>query len=582
MRKTVGMQEYKPRTAMLGIIVAASLVSGTVLANKQQKLTKQVDKVFNDVIKPGAPGCAVGIYKDNSILYSQGYGLANIENNVPITAKSVFDIGSTSKQFTAASIVKLEQMKKLTLDDDIRKYLPEIPQYDRKITIRNLLNHTSGIRDYIGLMLMAGFDIDDVTTDDDAMNLIVRQKNLDFTPGSDHSYSNSGYFLASVIVERVSGISLKDFAQKHLFTPLKMSSTSYINSHTSLVKNRAAAYGKNEQGDYVRDVSYWEQNGDGAVFTTVEDLMLWDSIFYSEESTYSKLKDSLYEKGKLNDGKELNYALGLSHSKHKGLDLVEHSGSWGGYRAQMVRIPEHKFTVSTLCNSANIHPTHMATQVFELYLAEHLVEDSSAKGNEHSGKETKVHQPSEISDSVYQARAGKYELLDYPGEFVELRFEDSALSLISSYEPKVKLVGSTESIFINNDGQARIEFKNDKSGKLVKTILYGSISKRAYPLKKVVPYTANSSEIRLIIGEYFSDELNLRYQVKLVENQLKAFNSMGKSMTLNFLDKDRVLTDHRFLQMLNIDRDSSGHFKTFSIPTGQSKNITFTKVKNSD
>jgi CubicO group peptidase (beta-lactamase class C family) len=582
MTKFTSILTTRKHSALLGIIVASLFFSATSFANEQLKLSKQVDKLFDELIEPGAPGCAVGIYKNNSILYSQGYGLANIENNVPITPKSVFDIGSTSKQFTAASIVKLEQMKKLTLDDDIRLYLPEIPPYGKKITIRNLLNHTSGLRDYIGLMLMAGFDIDDVTTDDDAMSLIVRQKNLNFTPGSEHSYSNTGFFLASIIVERVSGQSLKDFARQHIFTPLKMTSTGYINSHTSLVKNRAAAYGKNEVGDYVRDVSYWEQNGDGAVFTTVEDLLLWDSIFYSKEATHSKLKNSLYEKGQLDNGEELNYALGLAHSKHKGLELIEHSGSWGGYRAQMVRIPAHNFTVSTLCNRADIHPTHMATKVFELYLAQYLVEVASAKPENKMEEESTIFHPSELADSVYQGHSGKYEILDYPGEFIELVFDDKVFSLVSNFEPKTNLVGASESIFINDKGEARIEFQNDKKGKLEQVVMYGSISRRAYPLKKIVPYFAEKSEIELIVGEYFSEELNLSYRVQYVENQLKAFNRRGKTMTLDFLDKDRFLTEHRFLPLLEIHRDSNGSFRNFSISLGHSKNIMFTRVKESD
>jgi CubicO group peptidase (beta-lactamase class C family) len=577
MAKKISTQIESCQNLLFAIGLASFFFSSTSIADNQSQLSEQVDKLFNEVVSPGAPGCAVGIYKDNKMLYSQGYGLANIENNVPITPKSVFDIGSTSKQFTAASIVKLEQQGKLSLADDIRKYLPEIPKYDKKITIKHLLNHTSGLRDYIYLMLWSGFDIDDVTTDHDALNLIKRQKNLNFTPGSEHLYSNTGYFLASLIVERVSGKTLKDFAQETIFTPLKMTSTGYINSHTSLVKNRAAAYSKDKEGEYRRNVSYWEQNGDGAVFTTVEDLMLWDAIFYSNTSEYLTLKKALYQKGKLNDGNELNYALGLIHSKHKGLELIEHGGSWGGYRAQMIRIPTHKLSVSTLCNIGKINSNHMATQVVELYLAEHLVENSEIKPNDKDLETANVYEPIKLAGNIFEKYSGKYEFVDYPGEVIELIYKDNVFSLNTNFEPVANLVGASDDIFVNDKGQARIAFQYDNKNSLDKIIYYGSTSKLPYQLNKVVPYSAVKKEVESIVGEYYSEELNLSYQVKYFEDQFKAFDRSGKAIALSFLDKDRLLTDNPNFKILDIHRDSSGNFEKFSISSGRVKNIFFSK-----
>src|SRR5216683_6050520 len=211
------------RRGIVGVLLASALVFGSSLAaagnTAEEKKTVAVDEIFVDLTKAGSPGCALGVYRDGKMVYAKGYGLANLEQNVPITPQSVFDIGSTSKQFTAASILLLEKQGKLSVNDDIRKYIPELPDYGQKITILQLLNHTSGLRDYLTLMELAGVPIDSVTTDTDALALITRQKALNFGPGSEWLYSNTGFFLLSTIVQRVSGKTLREFATENIFAP---------------------------------------------------------------------------------------------------------------------------------------------------------------------------------------------------------------------------------------------------------------------------------------------------------------------------------------------------------------------------
>lgn len=353
---------------MLAVLVASSLAVSS--ASAQGKKHSEVDAVFADVSKPGSPGCALAVARDGRIIYEKGYGLANIEENVVITPKTVFDIGSTSKQFTAASILLLEKQGKLSLSDDIRKYLPEIPDYGRKITILNLLNHTSGLRDYLTLFDLAGVNVDSVTTDDDALAIVAHQKALNFEPGSEWLYSNTGFFLLSVIVKRVSGETLARFAEENIFAPLQMANTVYRDDHTLIVPNRALAYeGKEKTSGYSINVSYFEQTGDGAVHTSVEDLQKWDENFYSGKVGGKELLAELQEPGKLNDGKALHYAKGLATGEYRGLKVVEHGGSWGGYRAQLLRFPEQHFSVVCLCNLGNANPEKRALQVADIYLS---------------------------------------------------------------------------------------------------------------------------------------------------------------------------------------------------------------------
>lgn len=353
------------------LVSAASLC---VMA--QSPINPAVDAVFSDLTKSGSPGCALGVNRDGKLIYTKAYGLANVEQQVPLTPDSVFDIGSTSKQFTAASILLLEKQGKLKLDDDVRKWIPELPDYAEhgggRVSILNLLNHTSGIRDYLTLFVLAGMPIDGVTTDDTALAILTRQKALNFLPGSEFLYSNSGYFLLSIIVKRASGKTLREFARENIFAPLGMTHTQYRDDHRSLVANRALAYNPNQKGGFQLGVSYFEQTGDGAVHTSVEDLLKWDENFYSGQVGGRDFLAELQERGRLNNEKLLDYAKGLFIRTRRGLPTVDHGGAWGGYRAQLLRFPEQHFSVVCLCNLANANPEKRAEEVAEVFLANQM------------------------------------------------------------------------------------------------------------------------------------------------------------------------------------------------------------------
>ena len=376
-------------TAFLFLLIFSLRSAGTgYTATSDEKSAAAVDEVFSDLTKSGSPGCALGVYRDGKIIYAKGYGLANVEENVAITPQSVFDIGSTSKQFTAASILLLEKQGKLSVNDDIRKYITELPDYGQKITILQLLNHTSGLRDYLTLMELAGIRIDSVTTDADALALIMRQKALNFAPGSEWLYSNTGFFLLSTIVQRASGKTLREFAAENIFAPLEMTHTQFRNSHAALIANRALAYEEQENhAGYTLNVSYFEQTGDGAVHTSVEDLLKWDENFYSPRVGGKEFLAEIQERGKLNDGKVLDYAKGLRLQEYRGLQTVSHGGSWGGYRAELLRFPDHHFSVACLCNVGNAGATRRAHQVADIY-AGNLMKPRENKSKESDNKES--------------------------------------------------------------------------------------------------------------------------------------------------------------------------------------------------
>jgi CubicO group peptidase (beta-lactamase class C family) len=352
--------------------MSSLIVAAAAIAALAAPAPSDVDRVFADLDRPGSPGCALAVIRDGQAAYEHGYGMANLEHRVPITPHTVFDIGSTSKQFTAAAIHLLAAEGRLSVDDDVRRWVPELQAYDTgTITLRHLLHHTSGIRDYLELMSLAGVRFEDVSTDDDALALLSRQKAANFAPGAEHLYSNSGFFLLSIVVKRASGRSLRELAAERIFAPLGMRETHFHDDHTMVVANRATGY-ERADGGFKTSLSNFEQTGDGGVYTTVEDLARWDRNFYEPVVGGPRLLEDLLRPGVLRDGKPLTYASGLSVDTYRGLKTVSHGGSWAGYRAELLRFPDQRLSVICLCNVNDSRPTRRAREVAALYLGDRM------------------------------------------------------------------------------------------------------------------------------------------------------------------------------------------------------------------
>jgi CubicO group peptidase (beta-lactamase class C family) len=364
-----------------------------------------VDHLFAQWTTPDSPGASIAVIQNGKIVYSKGYGAANLEYGVPNAPTTVFHLASVSKQFTAFAIYLLAQDGKLSLDDDVRKYVPKLHDFGKVITIRQLLHHTGGVRDQWNLLALAGWRLDDEITDDDVARLLFQQTELNFAPGDQFLYSNSGYTLLAMVVKQVSGKTLPEFARERIFDPLGMSHTHFQDNYGIVVKDRAYSYGRRPDGKYQYVALTYSTVGPSSLFSAVGDLARWDENFYTGEVGGPALLAQMQEKGKLNNGKEIEYASGLEIGKYRGLRTVEHAGGAAAYRTNILRFPDQHFSVVVLANAGDLSPTALSFKIADIYLKDRLqpTPDKPSLGDRPEVT---------IDPKVLDAYVGDYELQD--------------------------------------------------------------------------------------------------------------------------------------------------------------------------
>jgi len=345
-----------------------------------QDMQNKIDAIFADVNRSDSPGCAMGIVQDGELIYTQGYGMANLECEMPIDSASIFHVASVSKQFTCMAILLLLQDGKLKLDDDVRRYIPELPDYGDVITIRHLAHHISGLRDQWELLRYAGWREDDVKTNDDVLYLAARQRGVNFRPGEEYLYCNTGYTLMAIIVERLSGQLFRAFTTERIFKPSGMARTHFHDFHGELVVGRTSAYQKRQEGGYQVSIPMFDTVGATSLFTTVEDLARWAHNFETGV-VGSDVLDVMHKQGVLNSGEQIGYALGQSVETYRGLKQVQHSGSDAGYRSHFVRFPEQNAAMIVLSNLNTSNPGGRVRQMMDVYF-EGILEPLPKKASE--------------------------------------------------------------------------------------------------------------------------------------------------------------------------------------------------------
>jgi CubicO group peptidase (beta-lactamase class C family) len=563
---------HRGLTCAVTALLCAQAVASRLSA-QDMPANAAVDAIFASWDSPTSPGCALGVYRDGRIIYTRGYGMADLERRVPITPATVFDIGSTSKQFAAASIVLLAQDGRLSLDDDVRRHIPELPAYDQPITIRHLLHHTSGLRDYIGLLTMAGVGTDNVATAEDALDAIVRQRQLNFAPGSEHLYSNSGYFLLSIIVERVTGESLRVFARQRIFEPLGMQRTHYLGSYNDVVADRALAYAPGSGGGMRTDMSRWLQLGDGAVFTTVEELLLWDRNFYDPQVGGSALLDALHERGRLASGDTLNYALGLGHGRYRGLRTVSHGGSWGGYRAELLRFPDQRFSVATLCNLATISPTLLSQRVADVFLAD-LLQPVAAPTPAAAAPAPAAAAPQvTLPEAALQALAGSYRNAA-TGASRDIAFEDGRLYLLLGRRLEMRAVSATEFVIPDAPVAVTVSFTAPSAG-APRRMRWNQTGQQALDLDQLEAVSLSPAQLDGYTGRYFSEELQAAFTLRIDSGVLTVTRRGAAPQALRPVTQDEFSAGSLTVRF---QRDAAGAVNGFRLDAGRVRDLLFQRT----
>jgi CubicO group peptidase (beta-lactamase class C family) len=571
------------RTASVRLALAApallALLAASPEAPKPEDTKSRVDAIFSEYDRSDSPGCSLGVFRGGRIDYARGYGMANLELGVANSPQTVMDIGSTGKQFTAFSIQLLASERKLSLDDDIRKWLPEIPDYGKTITIRHLLHHTGGLRDYIELFSLQGVAEEDLSTREDTLEVLALQKAPNFAPGDEHLYSNTGYFLLGEIVRRASGQSLRDFARERIFVPLGMRHTQYNDSHTRLIPGRATGYSKSEGGGFGIEMSDWEQVGDGGVLTSVEDLQRWDENFYAATAGGPGVIAAMLEPGVLNSGKKIPYASALYVAEYRGLPVVEHGGSWAGYRAQLLRFPKQHWSVACICNLAQANPSRLAHRVAEVYLGDRMKKESADEAGRGAatGKSGTL---SKADAARLGSLAGAY--LDRENDrFLRLAVENGELGGRLGSRRVTLVPLAADRFRIDGIAGVKAEARTAPSGgarpRLAVTVDDdGDVE--SWTLEPVDAWTPAPADLAALAGRYASAELDTTWRLETKDGKLFLRYRGAPEEPLSPTVADRLSAGG---QVLRITRDASGKPSGFTVDEGRVRGIAFRWVSPS-
>lgn len=536
------------------------IVNAQIKATPKLKTSVKVDKLLSKYDFKNKPGLSIAVIKDGAIVYKKGFGIANLEYGTPITTSTVFQVASVSKQFTVFSILLLEQERKLSIDDDIRKYLPEISDYGHKITIKNLANHTSGIRDNTDLANLIGISEADLFSNENAVRLITSQKELNFIPGDEFQYCNSGYILLAEIVKRVSGQSFAEFTQARIFKPLKMKNSQFIDAPETIIKNRAYSYDKFDN-TYYKNILNHSFVGSTGLNTTIDDLSLWAMNFEKKTIGNDTIFNKMKEKSRLNNGELIPYGLGLENQNYKGLNVVFHGGGIGRYGSRILLIPEQNFSIVYMCNSHEFHPFDIVYPIIDYYL---------------SDKET-TSQTKTINKTLLQNFVGDY------GKFFEMVFTFSSINdtlflQIKGDENKVKLIQTSDYEFTYpNIPHSKFVFEkiNGQNSHTVNWhIADFSYKGQKIELKDFDKEKINKNEL---VGIYYNSELNTNYNLIIKENNLFTTHSINGEASLIAFQPDIFASN---LGTIKIIRNDQNKVIGLNIMRQGIKEIKFEKIND--
>ena len=556
----------KPVRLTLAMFLMAIFSGNGQNAINSDSLEKSIDRIFADFDDPLKPGAAVAVVKNGEVVFKKGYGSANLEYDIPVTPNTIFHIASVSKQFTVFALLLLAEEGKLSLDDPVQKYIPEVPDFGVEITLRHLATHTSGMRDQWDLLNLAGWRWDDVITKEHILKLVAKQKELNFKPGEQFMYCNTGFTLLAEVVARVSGKSFAEFTQVHIFKPLRMANSQFYDDHTKIVRNRAYSYYPAIFG-YAKSVLSYANVGATSLFTTVEDLSLWAMNFQDPKIGSRAIIEQMNTLAVLNNGKTFGGAYGQFVTPYKGLQQIQHSGGDAGYRSYFCRFPDQDFAVSVFSNFGHANPGALALQVADVYLVnEFIAEDAKGKKNE------KAAHTITLKEEELKGFEGDYwEAKDLFSRKIYLkegnlqydRGNGNASQLTPIAKNKFKMVdvpGSITVAFLTQHGVRQMVVTQD--GDVIAEL-------EAYS-----PVDLNDVDIIPYLGNYFSEELSTQYTIVEQDGKLVATHPRHSDLPLGVLKTDIFSSGGTTLEFT---RNDSNMIDGLNASTGRVKKLRFTK-----
>ncbi len=525
-----------------------------------QEPAQRVDQLFSR-FSGSSPGCALGVMLDGKPVLAKAYGMADLEHGIPLSPDSPFYMASVSKQFTAMSILLLAEDGKLRVDDPVRKIIPELPDYASGITIYHLLTHTSGVRDYLSLGALAGRPAEFVFTDQSALALISRQKALNFQPGSEFLYSNSGYVLLSLVVKRLAQKNLNEYAQEKIFVPLGMKSTRFQHDHSALIPGKAFGY-EQRNGDWHTSNSMLDVVGDGGLYSTVTDMLRWAANF-DDPKIGAKALELMRTAAKLSTGKEVDYGMGLTPGDYRGLRIVEHGGGLGGYRTEVLWFPSERFTVVCLCNNGSANPGQLSRQVADAYLASSLKPRQATARRNLTGIA--------LTPEERQAKAGLYR--DEDRGYIEIVERDGKLYPRGA---PGELIALDKHRFTASDAPEGWELVFDGEG-AARSLELRSSGQPVIRYLGVATAALSEDERKAYAGEFASIELETTYRIRADSGGLSVEPGDRPAVRLQGAGKDRLRMENGGAELV-FRRDSAGAVTGFSLNAGRVRRVEFQRM----
>ena len=549
---------------MRTLVLALALVwvSPAAAQTGDSELVRKVDSVFAPWSRTSTPGCAVGVDRNGQPLLRRAYGMANLETGTPWTIETLSESGSVAKQFTAAALVLLARDGVLSLDDDVARWVPEVGGFGKRITIRNLLTHTSGIPDRYTLHEVQGRPAGETDHNNaEVIELVSRLRELNFDPGEDYEYSNTGLIVAATVVERASGKSLEAFTDARIFRPLGMEHTRWREDHRVVVPGRASAYSGTPVSGFRNDHPFTRVIGSGGLLTTVEDFLKWEAALQRGAAPWDAVRDSLEHPMRLNDGTQLTYGLGVGVGTSRGVRSISHTGSTGGYRAALYRYPDQQVALALLCNLGSINPGVVAQRVAALVLGPAL----AAVDPEPS--------PAAVDGGTLAKLAGVYHS-PRTEEVLILSYQNGGLSDSVTRTPLIPLAadryryrGSQRTLTVlppANGGPVRLRIE--------------APNLRAVDYEAVPRPRPDAATLASYAGEYKSAELDARLRLSVAGDTLRLEHDWSPPVVLSPIYRDGFRATE--LGLIRFERDRRGRVSGLVLWAGRVRHLRFDRVGN--